>query len=386
MKKDAKILIQGGYGFRNWGDDLQLWNNVRILKERGFHNITVMSPNPFIEKLCKCPIVPSGHSLYSKTIRGTEPELFRQFCLIEGALLHKKTSILNKTQRLLIKNIENCDVLFFSGSGTINTRHSYGLMVYLTPIMIANYFNKPVILSGQGFTPMNNRKLEQFIGINLNKATKIFTRDFKEGLRALRRTGIDMKKVEAGIDDAFTSPFVDLKVPKLKQIGINISCFILPALHKEFYDLAKLLQKNGYSPVFNYFQSEGELLKTITKEEFPIRQFTDPKEVTTFHKYLEGNICMRYHSMILSIAQETPVVNISRDEYQFSKVKAIIEETGIQNLSLRFSETKAENMYTTLMKAMETQPDKLKEINNNWRPKGNIAIEYLEQLGENIDV
>jgi len=383
MNKDCKILIQGGYGFHNWGDDLQLWNNVRILKEKGFNNLTIMTPNSYVGELCKCTTTVSGHSIFSKSIRGTEPELFRQFCLIEGALLHKKTSILNKNHQLLIKKIEECDVLFFSGSGTINTRHSYGLMVFLTPIMIASYFNKPVILSGQGFTPMNNRKLEKFIGVTLNKVTKIFTRDFEEGLKALRKTKIDMKKVEKSIDDAFTSPISKVELPKLKHVGINISCFIVPALHKEFYDLGKLLQKNGYVPVFNYFQSEDKLLEIITKGDFAVRKFTYPEEVTTFHKHLIGNICMRYHSMILSIAQETPVVNISRDEYQVSKVKAIINETAIPNISLRFAETKVENMYSTLMKAIESQPPKLKEINEKWRPKANLAINYLENSEEN---
>jgi len=32
------------------------------------------------------------------------------------------------------------------------------------------------------------------------------------------------------------------------------------------------------------------------------------------------------------------------------------------------------------MKAIETQPTKLKEINDKWRPKGNLAIKYLEGL------
>jgi len=191
-----------------------------------------------------------------------------------------------------------------------------------------------------------------------------------------------MKKVELGIDDAFTTPTQKAELPKSKTIGINISCFILPALYSEFYNLAKLLQKKGYNPVFNYFQNEEKLLKTITKEEFPIRNFTYPEEVTTFHKQCIGNICMRYHSMILSIAQETPVVNISRDEYQFSKVKAIINETKIEHLPLKFPETKTEIMYSALMKAIENQPAKLKEINNNWRPKGNLAVTYLEKLGE----
>ena len=172
-------------------EDLQLWNNVRILKERGFQNIKIMSPSDYIQELCHCSTTISGQTIYPKMVKGNSSYLFKEFCLIEGALANNKVSILSKKYQQLIETIENCDVFFFSGSGTINTRHCYGLMVFLTPIMIASYLKKPIILSGQGFTPMNNIKLEQFIGGILNKVNKIFTRDFQEGYRALKRTKID---------------------------------------------------------------------------------------------------------------------------------------------------------------------------------------------------
>jgi len=226
---------------------------------------------------------------------------------------------------------------------------------------------------------MNNQKLEQFIGGILNKVNKIFTRDFGEGLKALRKTGIDMTKVVSSIDDAFTTPSKDIELPK-NTIGINISCFILQYLYKEFYNLAVLLKKNGFNPIFNYFQNEQKLIDLITKTEFPVYSFKDPKEVVGFHKNCVGVVSMRYHSMLLSIAQQTPVINISRDEYQHLKVKAIINESHIENLGLKFAETTGEIMYATLMKAMETQPKILQEIKERWLPKANLAINYLEEL------
>ena len=379
MDKNSKILIQGGYGFRNWGDDLQLWNNVRILKEKGYKDITVMSPSDYIGKMCDTKITQSTHSIYPKVVRGNDTFLFQQFCLIDGSLKNNRLSLLGKKQQRLIETIKKCDVFFFSGSGTINTRHCYGLMIFLTPVMIAHHLNKTIIMSGQGFTPMNNTKLEKFIGGVIGNSDKIFTRDFAEGLRALRKTNIDMDKVVVGIDDAFTSPAGKVDLPK-NTIGINFSCFIVPRIQKELYELAVLLKKNKYNPIFNYFQNEKRLEESTTKGDFPIHYFDSPKNVVGFHKACSGVVSMRYHSMILSLAQQTPVVNISRDEYQYSKVKAIINETKIENLGISFPETTRDSLYSILMKAIETQPTKLKEINDKWRPKGNLAIKYLEGL------
>jgi len=188
-----------------------------------------------------------------------------------------------------------------------------------------------------------------------------------------------MSKVVSGIDDAFTSPSEKVELSK-NTIGINFSCFIVPRIQKELYDLAVLLKKNGYNPIFNYFQNEKRLEESTTKGDFPIYYFSNPKDVVGFHKACSGVVSMRYHSMILSLAQQTPVINISRDDYQYSKVKAIINETNIENLSIGFSECTRDSLYEQLMKAIETQPAKLEEIHKKWIPKGNLAIEYLEGL------
>jgi polysaccharide pyruvyl transferase WcaK-like protein len=378
MDKNSRILIQGGYGFRNWGDDLQLYNNVKLLKKEGFTNIKILAPSDYIKDLCQCNIVPSTHSLFPKMVKGNSAHLFQQFCLVEGALINKRIQLLSKKYQNFIEEIEKCDVFLFSGSGTINTRHLYGLMIFLTPLMIASYFNKPIVLSGQGFTPMNNTKLEQFIGRILNKTKKIYTRDFDKGMRALRKTGVDMSKVEKGIDDAFTSPKIKTNIPS-NTIGINISCFIVPRLYQEFYDLGIMLKKNGFNPVFNYFQSEHRLIENITKGDFEVYNFKSPEDVVGFHNDCLATVSMRYHSMLLSLAGQTPTINLSRDEYQYSKIKAIIDNTGIENLSLKFAQVNSEIMYNHLLSALEKQPNKLKEIEEKWKPKGNLAIKYIKE-------
>jgi polysaccharide pyruvyl transferase WcaK-like protein len=365
MNKDIKILIQGGFGSHNWGDDLQLYNNVRILKEKGFNNIKIISKNIYISKLCNCPTIPSCHTFYNN--------------LGEEQVKNIGTNIPMDNFIGLKKEIENSDVLFFSGSGTLNTRSWVSLYIHLTPIIIASELNKTIILSGQGFTPMKANSMGNFIKFGLSKVNKIFTRDFYYGKEALKTIGVDLSKVVSGIDDAFTSIPNKVTLPK-KSIGINISCFIKPHLINEFHNLAILLKDNGYNPIFNYFQSEHELIHQVTKHKFPIYTFTSPEDLVGFHYTCDGYVGMRYHSAILCLAGKTPVVNITGNDYQSNKIKAIIKQTKLSNFNLNFEEVTAQKMYDTLMQAMETQPNKLKQINKKWRLRGNLAINYLMEI------
>jgi len=365
MNKNTKILILGGYGSHNWGDDLQLYNNIRILREKGFNNIKIISRDSYIGELCKCKTIPSCHKFYNNYSSENIKEL--------------KTKILIDDFPELSKALEWSDVLFFSGSGTLNTRNLVPLYIYLTPIILASRLNKIIILSGQGFTPMNNAYMEEFIAMGLSKVNKIFTRDFNYGYKALQRIGIDLSKVELGVDDAFTSKGDKIDLPP-KTIGINISCFIQPNLIPEFYNLAVLLKKEGYNPIFNYFQRETELIQKVTKNNFPIYTFKSPENLVGFHHACYGYVGMRYHSTILCLSGKTPVVNISGNIYQQEKINAIVDRTKIENISLTFKEANTDNMYNTLMKAIETQPPKLKIINKKWNTKANLAINYLEAL------
>ena len=82
MKKTGIIGIIGGYGFNNWGDDAQLYNNVRLFKKEGYKNLTVMSPNSYIKQLCNCKVIPSFHKILKLEDRKDTKKLIDKSALI----------------------------------------------------------------------------------------------------------------------------------------------------------------------------------------------------------------------------------------------------------------------------------------------------------------
>ena len=374
---NPKILIQGGYGFRNWGDDLQLCNNVRLLKESGFTNLTVTTSNPYIKDFTKTNIGKSFHYI-TNDFKKSSAELKRFVKDVEASIINNK----NSKVKQLIKQIKEHDVLFFSGSGCLNSRHWLGLANFALPLRIAKHFNKVVVLSGQGFGPFGDPEMDSYIVDTLNMVDVIHTRDFELGYKSLLQLGVPEHKIIKGIDDAFTSVGLPseqiLSLPD-KMVVINVSCFIQrqKKLKDMLYTVAVDLKRKGYNPVFNYFQNDKIRADECAKGDFPVVGFTRPEEVPAFFEKAVGTIGMRYHSTILSIANHTPVINLYLDNYQKTKIEAIQKETGLVGLGMSGNTSKTEDIITQFEKVMTEQPKQLQTTNQLWRPKANLGVKWL---------
>lgn len=384
MNKNKRICIISGHGFHNWGDDAQLYNNVRLLKEKGYKSLFIMSPSSYIAKLCGVKkIYPSFHNVFpKKDNKNTERLLSKALLLYFVSLDYKnRKNLLTPKECQLIEFLSKMYVIFVSGSGTINTRTLRGLLVTLMPCLLAKRFKKRIIFSGQGMLPLDNYKLESFISYVLNQGIHIITRDFELGKKELKRINIDTSKLILGVDDAFTTPPIktELIIPE-NTVAINVSCFIKPNLYNVFYNVAKLLKQKGYNPVFNYFQSDRKAAERCSNKEFPIYSFNSSTELSYFYHNVVGSIGMRYHSAIFGLAGNKPVINIYLDEYQKLKMQAIQEETKIPNFILDGNKLTAEHLFNTFVKALQSQPSFLEEINKNWRQRANLGVELLDQI------
>ncbi len=388
MDKDKRIgIISGGAGWYNFGDDAQLYNNIRILQKRGYKSLFVMSPHSYIAKLCNLEkIYPSFHTAFPLKIMRNDKLITEKAIRMYYVSLdyENRKNMLNMEEIKLMDFLSKMYIIFVSGSGTINTRSLYGAVLTLLPCLIAKNFKKRIIYSGQGVLPLNNYKLESLITYALNQSNLIVTRDFKLGVKQLKRININMKKVKLGIDDAFTMPLKYSKKMDILEntIAINVSKFMTKGMEKIFYNLACKIKKNGYNVIFNFFQDEEELIKRVTKEEFPIYNFNNinPEEVAYFYSKVKASIGMRYHSFIFALAGGHPAINIFVNDYQEAKLRAIQEETKLPDFLISELECNVDIIYDMLKKAIETQPKFIEIINENWRHKGNLAIKYIEEI------
>ena len=347
----SKILITGGFGHHNWGDDAQLWNNVRLLKQKGYKDLTILSCDTYIQELCQCPVITL------KNFR-KNPEIMQKF-----------------------------DLLFFSGSGTINTRDMKRAKKALHPCEIALKYNKKIILSGQGMTPLNKPDIEKYIAKILNQIDTIIIRDFELGKKELKRIGIKEEKIILGIDDAFTTPPNHNRIlsrnylPPLPKnsVAINASFYMLPRLYSIFYEVAKKLRQQGFNPIFNPYNSKDKIeIEKIAKKEFPIISFKHPSEIAEFNQQVIGSIGMRYHSTVFSLGARKPNVNIYLSEYQKLKLKAINDIHKVPRY-LNGNKCTAKDILNAFHETRKEQ-NLYDELYNKWIPKEGLAINIIEEI------
>lgn len=363
-----KIIICGGYGNNNLGDDAQLLNNCILFRKNNLTDIKIISHREYIADLC-------GFSTISSFRNDFKNNKDNNYLLQKFSEIIYEKNISQETSKI-VNEIKNSDVLFMSGSGTLNTRNCYGMLLALLPIVIALKHKKRVILSGQGFSPMNNPDLEKILVEALNQCELISIRDFEDGYNILKRIGVKENLIHIGIDDAFTLPKNKIlyNIPN-NAIAINVSYYLTSNLYHVFSDLADKLVEQNYYPIFNYFYSKDKeaIEKCTTK--YPIIGFDNPMSAKSFFSKCQAVIGMRYHSAILSLGAKTPVINIYINKYQKAKFDAINSKEIIVPCLDGTNITVKEIMDNLTYR----NSNKINTLYENWKDKGNYAIQYLTQ-------
>ncbi len=205
-KPRRKILVLGGYGYRNTGDEAQLNANLKDLA-RLFpdHLVQVLSPDPaythFHHERCSVSEAPrkafydtdtSGlYALQSPLDKARF--LSRSLWLYLNAFLVSRglPPFLLKAKRCaLLHELESASLVFFSGGGYLTGSTLSRLWDGLFFMAFARVLKVPVVLSGQTLGVWNSRFTRWLAGWGLRKAALITVRDADESLKALAELGL----------------------------------------------------------------------------------------------------------------------------------------------------------------------------------------------------
>jgi polysaccharide pyruvyl transferase WcaK-like protein len=323
-----KIGIMNGGGYKNWGDDAQLYNVVLKLKKYKYTDLLVFSRAKYLHTMLDVPTCNSSHLIFKDC--KNDKDLLKRFDHIVNGF--ENTQNLSLIEKNFIKNMKSLDVYFFAGSGVINTRHLRGLCIFLAPLIIAKKLGKKVVVSAQGIGPFNKTQYYDIIKSTLNSLDCITVRDFDSGVNQLKEIGVTIP-IHKVADDAFDFPIITNRFSSLKDkkvIGINISQYLHPLLIDQLHYLAVYFQDIGYVPIFNHFQNEIALAKECSKGKFEIVEFNTPSEIAEFYSHCDVAIGMRYHSTIFCLSQKVPHINLYCNAYQKLKINAIENEFNIK--------------------------------------------------------
>lgn len=249
-----KILIIGGFGYGNLGDEAILSTLINKLRERGFNNIRLLSHN-HIESQSQhgCEAYPSFDELASCSLFSSNRPFNFPFVLIYTLLLVIlfKLKFLKKSNLLIIKilrSIQDSDWIVSCGGGFFNDGWSNFYPILLEHILCTK-LNGKLIITSQSIGGFKNPFLKPFIRYVLKSAKYISVRD-ETSIYHIKKLGVKRNDVVLTRDESLD--FMPSEKP-LQYVRYKRNTTLIG------------LTLQGHRP---YMTKEGEICKNSREEYF----------------------------------------------------------------------------------------------------------------------
>ena len=354
--KRPRVLIAGGYGYGNVGDEAQLAANIQYWKKIVPEcRLTVLTPNRHYTESVHGPIrtdlaprlclFGKGERQYFGSIRKFKRMFFPVsiLCLVNARLIRAGLPSLGLSTRQarLLEELYNSDVLFLSGGGYLTGMTWTRLWDNMLLIRLAHALGVPTIMSGQTIGVFKDR-ISQFLAKwGLKKAKWIYLRDHVGSIKELTEIGISLKKVKATFDDAlfFEAASRNEVLELLSLFGIDIgNPYLVVNAHSwgQTVEASTIIIKNLAVALDSIYDELGLQIvfcpMVSTDEDYiaKVRQKMKRPSFVPEHRYFpalavgfiqNAELCltMKHHPIIFAMAAGIPTVSMAFDDYYFHK-------------------------------------------------------------------
>lgn len=406
MRNDKYILILGGYGYGNTGDEAQLNESIKLMNNNfKDYKIIVLTPNIEYTKKAhnieNADLAPREAFFNSKSpdtiywIKNKKEEklmIKRMKKIYTLALLKKYFRVKIKDEKIerLISLIKDADLVYYCGGGYLTGMTLSRLFDGCLFISICKLFKIPVVLSGQTIGLFRNNFDKRISKKAFNYVKIITLRDPEESPKALESIGI--KNYQVMFDDALfcdkwenQNDINDL----LKYAGIKEKDFICFQMHfwgvKTQEDKIKLLDnlkycikiiKNTFKniPILLFpmvesdYREEMEFLDFLNGEEniFLLKYDYDFKKIRAIISKSLFCITMKHHPIIFAIGEKKPVISLAYSKYYIHKNEGALKIFGLEKYNINIEDNDFENIFA----------QRLNSINKNY----NLITKELDDI------
>jgi polysaccharide pyruvyl transferase WcaK-like protein len=422
QKDQLRVLIVGGYGYGNVGDEAQLAANLQYWKEAAPGcQLTVLTPNPHytqdIYPSVRVELAPRV-SLFGKGLSpyyGSEKIFKRRYfwvaalCLFNACLIRAGLPVvgLSSRQARLLDELKHSDVLFLSGGGYLTGMTLSRLWDNMLLIRLAHALGLPTIMSGQTVGVFKDKVSRSLAKWGLKKAELIYLRDHVDSPKDLAAIGIPSEKINATFDDALffeaapeeevsallndcgvalDKPYLVVNAhywgqqPEDSRVIMKTLAAVLDHIHDEL----------GLQIVFvSMHKSDEAAIEEVMENMqktcyFPAHEY-DPASTVGVIQQARLCLTMKHHPIIFAMAAGIPTVSMSFDDYYWHK------NLGAQKL---FDQEdfvlicKPEDLFEQIFEAVVSLQTKKDDISNHileklarLRPHGGEVInKWLDSL------
>ncbi len=377
-----KILIAGGYGYGNIGDEGQLaanleqWINIvadckltvltpdKELTEKFHHgHHAELAPRVAFFNYDRCPNYGRSNLRFKLHFFILAPILLINAKLSRAGL---PVFFISARAARLLDVIYNSDLLFLSGGGYLTGHTLSRLWDNMLLIRLAYILGVPTILSGQTIGVWEKDKISQRIAKwGFNKAKLISVRDPEDSLNDLKGIGIDGDHVQATFDDALYCHDVSKEEirgtlrdnnidPEKPYIIVNVQGSVFNEQFARFFDYVV----SNYNTQIAFIQmhpwDNWTAQEIIGLMKFPahlVKYIYNIEKTIAIIRNAEVCITMKHHPIIFAMGNGVPVISIADSKYYDHKNKGALSIFGLGEFSIYCEPDK---LYETLLTKCET--------------------------------
>jgi polysaccharide pyruvyl transferase WcaK-like protein len=392
--KIRQILMAGGYGYTNAGDEAQCNATANLLTELfPDYQLKILSPNPnntFLkhqfasEHASRVAFWGQGQeiNLYDFKESKIEKALFllrgAQILLSAWLMKHKLPPFfLGGSATKLLQEIKSSSLFFFSGGGFLTGKTLSRLWDGIFICKICEIFNVPVVMSGQTIGVWGNEFNKKFASWGFKKVKIITSRDVGYTLKALEELDLDSKIYETH-DDALFCEKSKEKFYEGDYITINFHNWganpeEIEQVQERFH---QIVQKLPYKCIFLAMVGGNEKDFEEYNKKYPneIEIFDGDFDFRKIRKVIaDSKLCvtMKHHPIIFAYGENIPVISIVHSDYYYHKNKGAQAQYGQEDCNIMLDDPdfleKFENLLEktlenkTCIKTIKTSKEKLKK-------------------------
>lgn len=411
-KNINQILVIGGYGFGNTGDEAQCSETINLLTKR-YPNfqIKVLSPNPnytINEHSCysgnasRVSFYNQGYlnSSFTKKFKFSEKISFfiTSFLLLINAFLVRAdlpTLFINARKSQLLQDLFESDLLYISGGGFLTGETLSRLWDGIVLSKLAEIFNTPVVMSGQTIGIWKNNFNKTLAKWGFKKVKLITVRDEEFSLADLKQIGFVGENYFATHDDAlFCEKSEERLIDIDKYVTLNFHYWGMKDAEKSVYIdklhkiIEELLKKIDYKIVFipmhetdkNSF--EDYIAKYPNDRLVCFEYDYDFRKIRNVIANSEYCITMKHHPIIFAMGEDVPTISLAFSKYYVHKNIGALQQYGMEKFSVNLEDDDFYEQFKLLLQNLIEDRPQLVEIIKN---KKIILKERKEKFLKEVD-
>lgn len=389
-----RILVVGGYGYGNVGDEAQCDSTLSLLRRR-YPKYQIINLTPrinysffahpdyhhdlasrvlFFDAL-------SSYSCYNLDTKSKYLRLVYKFCFTFKSLIiiinaffvraNMPSFFISPGTVSYLFSLKSSSLLFFCGGGYLTGKTLSRLLEGILLCILARIFKVPVVMSAQTIGLWPNALVQRLAKYAFSYVKVITVRDETESLEDLKKICITGERCFSIHDDALFCDKSPLRFVDGDYVCINFHYWGMTEYEKQLY-LSKMheiidsmMRKVSYKLVFipmhgsdkNAFDDYQNIYQDYDFQLFDYKyDFRQARRVIADSKIC---ITMKHHPIIFAMGETVPTISLTYSDYYTHKNVGALRQYGQEEFNIDISK---EDFLEVFDRKFDTLQNKYKEI------------------------